>query len=256
VSSCVLVVQNDPDKSLGRIGDALIRAGVQLDVRSPVRDLPSVLGYSGLVVLPGLADPVDEDPAVKRARDAIVQALQADLPILGLCLGGELLVQALGGSVYRCRSELGFREVFASPAASTDSLLGGTPERFSVFHAHAFAFQPPTDAEILLSNYVCVQACRHGETWAFQCHPEISSEWVAALAAAIRGENGGLPAATTEFFRRNGVAPEQLERDAAIAEPALRQIAERVAIGFAARLARCPRTGEPTRASREHASPR
>lgn len=232
-----LVVQSDPDKSLGAIADELIRAGVRLDVRSPDRDLPAVHGYAGLIVLPGLADPVDDDAAVHRAREAIHHALRAELPVLGLCLGAQLLVQALGGSVFRCPPELGFGDVFASPAAPADPLLGGLPEQFSVFHAHAFAFEPPAQAQILLTNDVCVQACRHGESWAFQCHPEISRGWVAGLAAGLRGEDGGLRAATTDFFRRNGVSPEQLEREARLADPTLRQIARGIANGFAARLA-------------------
>jgi GMP synthase (glutamine-hydrolysing) len=233
----VLVVQNDPDKSLGRIGDELARAGVELDVRSPDGDLPDVRRYAGLVVLPGLADPVDDSAALRRARGAIDDALAAELPILGLCLGGQLLVQALGGTVYESGLELGFHEVFAAPAAAGDPLFSAAPERFLVFHAHAYSFEPPTAAEALLSNDVCVQACRHGEAWAVQCHPETPAHWVAALAAGIRGENGDLPAATTDFFRLNGLTAEQIERDARLAEPGMRAVAAGIASGFAARLA-------------------
>jgi GMP synthase-like glutamine amidotransferase len=240
LAGSVLVVQNDPDKPLGGIAGPLIDAGVVLDVRSADRDLPSVVGYAGLIVLPGLADPVDDDHAVRRARVAIDDALRSGLPILGLCLGGQLLVQALGGSVYRCRPELGFGDVFASPAASSDPLLRGAPRRFSVFHAHAYAFEPPATAEILLTNDVCVQACRQGETWAFQCHPEVSGEWAMALASGIRGKDGGVPANTIDFFARNGVSPERLERDALSADQALRRVAHAIGSGFAARLARSP----------------
>ncbi len=234
--SSVLVVQNDPDKPLGPIADALGDGGVTLDVRSPEGELPDVAAYAGLIVLPGLADPVDQTDAVERARDAIHGALQAELPILGLCLGGQLLVQALGGSVHRCEPELGFADVFAAPAASGDPLLGGIPERFSVFHAHAYAFEPPASAEILLTNDVCVQACRYGETWAFQCHPEVAPAWVAKLAAGMRGEDSGVPPRTSEFFARSGVSPEQLERDAQAAAPALRRVTQAIGGGFAARL--------------------
>jgi GMP synthase (glutamine-hydrolysing) len=237
VQSSVLVVQNDPDKPLGRIADGLGHHDVALDVRSPNEALPDVRRYAGLVVLPGLADPVDDTSSIRRVRDVIDASLGADLPILGLCLGGQLLAQALGGSVYPCRPELGFHDVVGLPAASSDPLLSRIPRQFSIFHAHAYAFTPPSGAEILLTNDVCVQACRHGRTWAFQCHPEISSAWVAALAAAIRGQDGALLAATTDFFARNGVAPEQLERGAAIAEPAMRDVAAGIAGGFAAELA-------------------
>lgn len=237
MSSSVLVVQNDPDKPLGRLADALARNDVALDVRSPNQALPEVRRYAGLVVLPGLADPVDDTVAIRRARDVIDAALRVDLPILGLCLGGQLLVQALGGTVYPCHPELGFRDVVGAPAAASDPLLASAPPQFSIFHAHAFAFTPPADAEILLTNDVCVQACRHGRTWAFQCHPEVASQWVAALAAAIRGADGSLLAGTRDFFARNSVTPEQLERGAGSAEQAMRAVAAGIAGGFAAQFA-------------------
>ena len=147
-----------------------------------------------------------------------------------------MLVQALGGSVHGCQPELGFGDVVTSPAAVDDPLLAGAPGQFSIFHAHVFAFSPPAGAEVLLANDTCVQACRHGEAWAFQCHPEISGEWVAALAAGLRGRDGPLLAATTGFFDSNGVTAEKLERDAAAAEPAMRALADGIATGFADRL--------------------
>jgi GMP synthase (glutamine-hydrolysing) len=233
----VLVIQNDPDKSLGRLAEAFAGTGARLDVQFATGQLPDVRESSGLIVLPGLADPVDDTDAIGRARDAIDAALGAGLPILGLCLGGQLLVQALGGSVHRCPPELGFGDVVASPEAAGDPLLAGAPGQFSIFHAHAFAFSPPAGAEVLLTNDVCVQACRHGEAWAFQCHPEISADWVAALAAGLRGRDGQLLAATTGFFHSNGVTAEKLERDAAAAEPVMRALADGIAGGFAGRLA-------------------
>jgi GMP synthase (glutamine-hydrolysing) len=238
MTSSVLVVQNDPDKSLGAIGDGLRQAPVRLEVRSPDDPLPPIDRYAGLIVLPGLADPVDDVPAIRRARQAIHDALAAGLPVLGLCLGGQLLVQALGGRVYPCRPELGFGEVFACPAAAGDPLLSGAPRQFSIFHAHTYAFDPPAQAENLLTNDVCVQACRHGETWAFQCHPEVTRDWVKSLAAGLGGADGAVRAGTVDFFRRNGVSPEQLERDVLRAEPVMLEVARAVGSGFAALLTR------------------
>jgi GMP synthase-like glutamine amidotransferase len=140
--------------------------------------------------------------------------------------------------VYQCGPELGFRDVFASSAASTDPLLGGAPERFSMFHAHTYAFEPPAQAEVLLSNEVCVQACRYGNSWAFQCHPEVTRGWVEELAAGLRGCNGSLKPETADFFGRNGVSAEQLERDGRTAEPVLRKLAAGIGTGFAAVSAR------------------
>jgi GMP synthase (glutamine-hydrolysing) len=232
----LLVVQNDPDKSLGRLAAPLQRAGAELDVRSPTAELPDASEHDGLIVLPGLANPVDDTTEIRRARGAIDEALAAGLPILGLCLGGQLLAQALGGTVHPCPPELGFGEVQALPAATNDPLLAAAPKRFPIFHAHTYAFTPPENAQVLLANDVSVQACRIGEAWAFQCHPEIADEWVQALAAGLRGRDGQLLGATTGFFESNGVTAEKLEHDAVAAEPAMRALADSISRGFVGRL--------------------
>jgi GMP synthase-like glutamine amidotransferase len=233
----LLVVQHDPDKPLGRIAQALVALGAQLDVRSAADELPDPAGYAGLIVLPGLADPVDDDPPIRRARRTIEQALSAELPVLGLCLGGQLLAQVLGGGAYRSRSELGFREVWTTAEAGGDPLLGGAPDRFQAFHAHAYAFTAPAGASVLLENEVCVQACRLGEAWAFQCHPEVTPEWVRGLAAGIRGDGGPLLPGTAAFFRENRIDADALERDLAAAEHVSGRVAASIAHGFAERCA-------------------
>jgi GMP synthase (glutamine-hydrolysing) len=239
----LLVVQPDRDKPLGRIGDALAGLGVALHVHDPTAELPAASGYDGLAVLPGLADPVDDDPAVDRARAAIDQALAAGLPVLGLCLGGQLLVQALGGEAFACTPELAYHPVAATRHAADDPLLAGAPATLTVFHAHAYAFRPPPGAVVLLETAVCVQACRIGEAWAFQCHPEVTRGWAEALAGAIRGEETAVAAATARFFRTNGVDPDRLERDAAAADAEAGRLAEGIARGFAARCARVAAAG-------------
>ena len=124
----ILVVQNDVDKGPGRVGDALVAAGAELDVRMATDDLPSVADYDGLLVLPGLNDPADDLPPVHRARAAITEALALDRPVLGLCLGGQLLAQATGGEAYRCQVEQGYHDVRSTAAAQEDALLAGAPE--------------------------------------------------------------------------------------------------------------------------------
>jgi GMP synthase (glutamine-hydrolysing) len=229
----LLVVQNDSDKPLGRIADALAADGVALDVRMATGALPDPAGYDGLVTLPGLADPDDDDPAVHRVRHVTDQALTAGLPVLGICLGGQLLVQALGGETYRSREELGFRDVVTTEAAGSDPLLRAAPQRFSIFHAHLYAFRPPAGAVTLLENDVCVQAVRLGNTWAFQCHPEPTLAWLGGLARGIRGAPDGIDPRTVRFFATNGVDPETLERQGRDAAATADVVARGIANGFA-----------------------
>ena len=231
----ILVIQNDVDKGLGRIGDGFYGTGVELDTHMAINEVPSVVGYDGLIVLPGLADPIDDDPAVHRARSVIEEALANDLPVLGVCLGGQLLAQALGGDVYKCDNELAYHDVRTLPAAQTDPLLRGVPETYSSFHAHAFAFTAPPDSTVLIETDVSIQALRHGNTWAFQCHPETPVFFADALARAIRGDfDGTVLPETADFFARNGVDPDRLERDTRLADASATAVGHAIGTGFAA----------------------
>ncbi len=231
----ILVVQNDVDKGLGRIGDGFYGTGAELDTHMAFNEVPSVAGYDGLIVLPGLADPIDDDPAVHRARGAIEEALAQDLPVLSVCLGGQLLAQLLGGDVYKCDNEVGYNDVLTLPTAQTDPLLRGVPATYSCFHGHAFAFTAPADSTVLIDTDVSIQALRHGKTWAFQCHPETPIFFADALARAIRGDfDGTVLPETAAFFARNGVDPNQLERDARVADASATAIGHGIGTGFAA----------------------
>jgi len=231
----ILVIQNDVDKGLGRIGDGFYGTGVELDTHMAFNEVPSIVGYDGLIVLPGLADPIDDDPAVHRARGVIEEALANALPVLGVCLGGQLLAQALGGDVYKCDNELAYHDVRTLPAAQTDPLLRGVPETYSSFHAHAFAFTAPPDSTVLIETDVSIQALRHGNTWAFQCHPETPVFFADALARAIRGDfDGTVLPETADFFARNGVDPDRLERDTRLADASATAVGHAIGTGFAA----------------------
>ncbi len=228
----LLVVQNDWDKPIGRVGDALVENGATLDIRMSTLDLPGLDGYDGLIVLPGLADPGDDDPGVRRARAAIEQALDREVPVLGLCLGGQILTHALGGETYRCQDERGYREVWATDAARDDPLLRDAPPRFETFHAHAYAFRPPADAVVLFENDVCAQAFRLGSSWAFQFHPEVTVEAVDTLARGVRGDVNGIDPRTVKFFRDAGADPAELEAGARRVADTAHRVALSVARGF------------------------
>jgi GMP synthase (glutamine-hydrolysing) len=231
----ILVVQNDPDKSLGAIAAALEAAGADLDVRFSTNELPGLDDFHGLVVLPGLADPVDDTQPVHRARAAIGDACDRGLPVLGLCLGAHLVAQVTGGAVFPSAVEVGYADVDATPDAADDPLLNAAPARFSAFHAHAYAFSPPPGAAVLARNDVCVQAIRlEPRIWAIQFHPETTVEWVTQMAAAVSDpdRSSGIPARTASFFRSNGLDPQIVVAAAQQAAVTAATIATQIAVGF------------------------
>ena len=128
--------------------------------------------------------------------------------------------------------ERGYREIWATEAASDDPLLRDAPRRFETFHAHAYAFRPPAGAVVLFENDVCVQAFRLGSAWAFQFHPEVTVESVDALARGVRGDVDGIDSRTVSFFRDAGADPAELEAGARRVAGTAHRVALSVARGF------------------------
>ncbi len=141
--------------------------------------------FSGLVFMGGPMSVNDPLPWIEPELNLIRRAVAASIPVLGHCLGGQLISKALGGSVTRNRvREIGWYEVEATPAAST-AWFADLPARFRMFHWHDETFSLPAGATQLLRNPHCEQqAFSIGNTLALQCHIEMTEamvrKWVAS----------------------------------------------------------------------------
>ncbi|HEY3631675.1 MAG TPA: type 1 glutamine amidotransferase [Jatrophihabitantaceae bacterium] len=189
----VLVVQNDASDPIGPLGEWLVDAGVELDVRD--RDaLPERDGYDGLIVLGGGQSA--DDPTGAPVRALLARALADELPTLGICLGAQQLAVALGGVVGPNPEgpEYGAQLVAKRANASTDPLFRDLPITPDVIQWHRDAvLQLPASAVQLASSPGCdVQAFRAGRlAWGIQFHiettPEVVRAWAASDAAALDG---------------------------------------------------------------------
>ena len=198
----VIVVQHEPGEGPGALLPALKAAGLQARlvrtwIEEPMPALPGAA--SGVVVLGGGASAVsDRRPAALDAEIALLRAsCQAGLPVLGLCLGGQLLAAALGAEVARApRREVGFLRVRLSEAAREDALFAGLPASFVAFHLHEDEFALPAGATALASStQTPVQAFRAGSAWGIQFHPEVTQ---AELSAMVESAPQDLGAAGTD----------------------------------------------------------
>ena len=127
----ILVVQHETDCPTGWVGDWLVEAGAELDVRHPYRgdDLPSDLhGYSGLIVLGGSMGANDdaENPWLTATKALIREGAVRRVPVLGICLGHQLCAVALGGEVVRNPrgQQIGVIPVGWTDEAAADELFG------------------------------------------------------------------------------------------------------------------------------------
>ena len=180
-----LVIQFDADKGLGLLEQPLRDLGCDLDVRLAPAEPPALDGVDGLIVLGGLADPVDDDPAVHSAAHAVADALASGLPMLGSCLGAELLAAAGGGTTPRCPAEFGFHTVQLEPAAADDPLLGELPPEFTVFEAHGYTWEAPAGATVLAHTAQTRQAFHLPPVaWGIQFHFESDAATLRHLATS------------------------------------------------------------------------
>jgi GMP synthase (glutamine-hydrolysing) len=197
----VLVVLNSPTSLMGRLEQWLPEAGLE-PVLTPGAELPENLdGFAGMVLLGGGFMPDDDlhHPFLARERRLTTEALDLGIPLLGLCLGGQLLAHVTGGGVtaQSGETERGMCALTVLPAAVDDPLFGdlpGAPDEplwMIENHEDSVTALPPS-ATLLVSSGECpIQAFRVGErAWGLQFHPEARPERVATWDEAALSEQG------------------------------------------------------------------
>lgn len=175
----ILIIVHQAHSTPGRVGERLERRGYRLDVRRPALGdpLPDTLSsYAGAVVFGGPMSANDDLPFVRAEIDFIAKALEAETPLLGICLGAQMMAKALGAQV--SPHQEGACEIGYYPLAATDTGAALLNWPSHVYHWHSEGFELPPGAELLATGEVFPnQAFRYGESaYALQFHPEVTRE--------------------------------------------------------------------------------
>jgi len=173
----VLIVLHQERSSAGRVGQLLVEKGYRLDIRRPVLGdrLPSTLAeHAGAVVFGGPMSANDTDDFVKTEINWLDVPLREKRPLLGICLGAQMLVRQLGGKVQANAD--GSTEIGWYPLRPTEKgrLLMHWPRM--VYHFHREGFDLPHGAELLAEGDTYPnQAFRYdGRAWGLQFHAELT----------------------------------------------------------------------------------
>jgi GMP synthase (glutamine-hydrolysing) len=177
-----LAISHQRDAGPGVFAEAVAGGGHDLDVwridegGNPPAD---PLGYDAVMTFGGAmnVDQPDRHAWIEPERELLAELIEAGVPLLGVCLGSQLVCEAAGGGAGRApEPEIGWRRVEVTEAGRGDPLLGPLAPSFEAFQWHSYQCVPPAGAVVLARSPVCVQAYRVGETtWGIQSHPEVSA---------------------------------------------------------------------------------
>ena len=169
---------------------------IRIDQNEPVPS--SIEDYSALVFMGGPMSVNDDLPWIAQELKLIQQAAKHDIPMLGHCLGGQLIAKALGGVITANPvKEIGWHYVARQQNTVANDWLTTLPNDLEVFHWHGETFSIPKGASLLLSGRYCEnQAFAIGNTLALQCHVEMTApmvkEWVTEYADELSTPSASL----------------------------------------------------------------
>ena len=212
MSRSVLVVVNDEGSPLRRFEPWLAELGAHVAVVSGAEVPATTDGYDGIILLGGsfMPDDYERAPWLHRERALTANAVESGTPLLGICLGAQLLAQVSGGVVKASfgAPEWGSTAIKILPAAAQDPIFAGLPDTIAMIEHHRDRItELPPDAVHLASSEACpIQAFRVGPSaWGVQFHPE-------QYAARVRTWDSARLA-------REGIDLEELAETAAANEP-------------------------------------
>lgn len=229
----VVVLQHVPRETLGSLEAILHRAGlpwryIELFAEPPQR--LDVEEAAGLIVLGGPmnVDETDRYPFLAAEVQWIQQAVARSIPLLGICLGSQLLAKACGARVYpNAVKEIGWYEVELTPAARDDWLFAECPPRPTVFQWHGDTFDLPAGAVLLATGPLCRhQAFRVGSrAYGLQFHIEMTAELIDSWLDH--------PENDAELASLPYIDPQQIRRQTPVMLPRLEAVGTEVLRRFA-----------------------
>jgi GMP synthase-like glutamine amidotransferase len=193
---------------------------IKIDEKEPLPE--DVNDFAGLVFMGGAMSVNDDLPWIAKELQLIRDAVQQDVPVLGHCLGGQLMAKALGGVVTKnAVKEIGWGDVQVGRHPLARRWLGEI-EKFNSFHWHGETFSTPPGATRIASSPHCEnQMFVLGKHLAMQCHVEMTEELIDTWCQGGAGEIAASPGPAVQ-------SPQTIRAGTSHGVPELNRVAERI----------------------------
>jgi GMP synthase-like glutamine amidotransferase len=221
----IAIVQHAPTEGPGHFATYLDNHSLPYRLlRSDTGELPHAANaFSGLAIMGGPMSVNDDLPWIPHMLDLIRDAVDQDIPVIGHCLGGQLMSKALGGVVSRNPvKEIGWCELAVADNAEARAWFGDGLKRFIGFEWHGDTFTLPQGATALLSSPWCQnQAFALGPHLGMQCHVEMDRNMVRTWCRTGAQEIADSPGPMVQ-------SAEEIQRDLKSRLQGLNDIADRL----------------------------
>jgi GMP synthase (glutamine-hydrolysing) len=192
----ILVIQNIECESLGSLANLFELDGFNLTILNSQSNLipTDLISYSGIIILGGPMSVYDNYVFLKNEQKLIKKAVDMKIPTLGICLGSQLIAQAMGGKVYPGNlKEIGWHDIEITENGSRDIFNGIATLKNKVFQWHGDTFDLPKSAIILAKSDAYVQAFRIKTAIGIQFHIEVDEsmieEWLKVYSKEVSDLN-------------------------------------------------------------------
>jgi GMP synthase (glutamine-hydrolysing) len=196
VKGKILSIQNIEFETLGSLEELIQSDGYEIEnIEAQTEPMPQNIGdYAAIIILGGSMAVYDNLGYIVKEQELIRDAIKNKVPVLGICLGSQLIAQAAGGNVYKgSKKEIGWYNVTLNHTGQNDLFKDIKSKTMRVFQWHGDTYDLPSTATIMASSELYPQAFRIGTAVGIQFHLEVNYEmikrWTHEYRQELRNEN-------------------------------------------------------------------
>ena len=211
----ILSIQNISCETLGTLEDFLESDGYVLDkILAPEDPIPqSAIEFSAIILLGGPMSVYEGIPYLTKEQFLIRDAYRRNIPVLGVCLGSQLIAGALGGTVFRgAKKEIGWYDVKVTDKGLDNLFKGLEKKEIGVFQWHGDTYTLPQNAVVLAYSDLYPQAFKIGSAYGLQFHLEVTTDMIKVWTEEYREEIKREGIELEKIIARNSVQIEELNK--------------------------------------------